>query len=213
MGRESYVVRSPGFRPLPAALRPPYPQSHRAPDHRRIAHRDQRDVVLFGESRQADGDLAGQRGRAVEHHQVEGAAAEEDVGAPGAPGSGVGADDPEETTGSRVGPLARRERSRAIDERHPATGIDRAHDQLPDECGPAAAARALDFRQPAAGNASIRERAIQRLDPGGDRDGTADSGGCQDRRQLLAERGKGHERVAGRGSRAPGVEANGVPGA
>ena len=39
---------------------------------------------------------------------------------------------------------------------------------------------------------SNRANSIQCLDPGGDRGGIADSRRCQNRRQLLAERGTGH---------------------
>jgi hypothetical protein len=143
--------------------------------------------MFLRESRQADDDRARQRRRAVEHDQAERAAAEEDVGAPGAPVGAGRPDDPEPSAVAGFSPFARGERARAVDDGDPAARGHRRRHQLPDERGPPAAERALDLRQPAVGDPSIGECAIQRLDPGGDRDGTADSRGCQNRRQLLAE--------------------------
>jgi hypothetical protein len=154
-----------------------------------IANDDERDVVFLGESRQADGDLPGERRRAVEHHQVEGAAAEEDVGAPGAPVGARWADDPEAAAGSRVSPLAWGECPRTVDQGYPPARIDGAQHQLPDECGAAAAARALDFCQPPAGQPTVRQRAIQPGDARGNGTGIAGPRGWENRRQLLAERG------------------------
>ena len=83
--------------------------------------------------------------------------------------------------------------------------------QVPDECRPPAAARALDLRQPPAGHAAVRQRAIERLDPGRDRGGIAGARRWQDGRQLLAEGGNGHEWRGGRRQEAGGSEATAVP--
>ncbi len=162
-------------------------QPHRASDDGMVTDHDQRDVVFFRQSRQADGDRAWQRGCTVEHHQAERAAAQEDVGAPGTPVGAGRPDHPESSAVAGFSPFARCERARPVDDGDPAARRHRRRHELPDERGPAAAECALDLRQPAVGDPSIRERAIQRLDPGGNRDGTADSRGCQNRRQLLAE--------------------------
>ncbi len=154
-----------------------------------VADQDQRGVMLLREPRQADGHLAGQRRGAVEHHQAERAAAEQDVGAPGAPVGAGRADHPESAAVSRLSPLTRGQRARPVDDRHPAPRRNRGEHQLPDECGPPAAERPLNLGQPPAGNPAIGQRVIQRLDPGGDRGGTTDPRGCQNRRQLLAECG------------------------
>lgn len=159
-----------------------------------ITNDDERDIVLLRESRQADDDRSRQCGSAVEHHQVEGAAAEEDVSAPGAPVGARWADDPETTAGSRVSPLAGCECPRTIDQGYPPARIDGAQHQLPDECGAAAAARALDLRQSPAGEPTIRQRAIQPGDSRGNGAGIAGARGWENRRQLLAERGHGHDR-------------------
>jgi len=148
--------------------------------------------VLLREPRQADHDLAGERWRAVEHHQAERPAAQQDVGAPGAPVGAVGADHPEPAARPGLSPLARGEGARSVDDGGPSPGFDRRGDQVPDECCPPAAARALDLRQPPAGHATVRQRAIERLDPGRDCGGIAGARRWQDGRQLLAEGGEGH---------------------
>jgi hypothetical protein len=181
MGRDSLT---PDLRPSSFHLQP-----NRAASDGMVANDDQRDVVFFRESRQADGDRAWQRGRTVEHHQAERAAAQEDVGAPGAPVGAGRPDHPESPAVAGFSPFARCERARPVDDGDPAARRHRRRHELPDERCPPAAERALDLRQPAVGNPSIRERAIQRLDPGGDRGGTSDPWRRQNRRQLLAEGG------------------------
>jgi hypothetical protein len=143
--------------------------------------------VLPGESRQADHDLAGEGWRAVEHYQAEGVAAQEDVGTPGAAVGAGRPDHPQPAAVACLSPLARGEGARPIDDGHPAPGGDRRHHQVPDECGPPAPARALDLRQPPTRHPAVRQRAVQRLDPGGDRGGAPNARGCENRRQLLTE--------------------------
>jgi len=132
--------------------------------------------MLLRESRQADSDLTGERRRTVEHDQAEGTAAQQDVGAPGAPVGAGRTDHPESPAVSRLSPFARGQRARPVDDGDPAPRPDRRHHQMPDESRPAAATRALDLRQPAARHPAIRQRAVQLRDPGGDRDGAADTG-------------------------------------
>ena len=178
--------------PLPVARCPFQAQSHRAPDDRAVAHDHQRDVVFFREPRQADRDLAGERGRAVEHHEAERAAPQQDVGAPGALVGAVRPDHPETTAVAGFSPLARGQCARSVDDGDPSPGFDGGLHQVPDECRPSTAARALDLRQSPARHPAVRQRAIQRRDPGRDRDAVAGTRGWQDCRQLLAERRKGH---------------------
>jgi len=121
-----------------------------------VADDDERDVVLLGEPRQADRDLAGKRWRAVEHHQAERATSQQDVGTPGAPVGARRPDDPESPAIAGFSPLARRQRSRSVDDGDPPPSRDRRHDQVPDERGPAAPARALDFRQPPGRHPAVR---------------------------------------------------------
>ena len=171
-----------GFRPLAS-----HSQSHRTPDDRAVAHDHQRDVVFLREPRQADHDRAGERGWTVEHHQAERAASQQDVGAPGTAIGAVRPDHPETTAVAGFSPLAGGQRARPIDDGDPSPGLDGGLHQVPDESRPSTAARALDLRQPPAWHPAVRQRAIQRLDPGRDRDALAGARGWQDCRQLLAE--------------------------
>ena len=167
-------------------------QSDSAADDWRVADDHERDVVFLCEPRQADHDLAGERGWAIEHDQAERAASQQDVGAPGTAIGAVRPDHPETTAVAGFSPLAGGQRARPIDDGDPSPGLDGGLHQVPDESRPSTAARALDLRQPPARHPAIRQRAIQRLDPGRDRDALAGARGWQDCRQLLAERGNGH---------------------
>jgi hypothetical protein len=71
-----------------------------------VADHDERDIMFLRQSRQADRNRARQCRGTVEHHQAECAAAQQDVGTPGAPVSAGRADHPEAPALTGFRPLA-----------------------------------------------------------------------------------------------------------
>jgi hypothetical protein len=155
-----------------------------------VVHDDERGIAFLGEPGEPDGDGARDGRRVVEHDQPERVAAQEEVGAPGAPVAGGRADDPEASRRREGCPVGGGQGARGVDVCNPSFVTDGAGDEEPGERGGAAAAAAGDLGEPAAGDAARREHRVERRDAGRDRvvhrRGRSDDGG-----DLVAKCGEG----------------------
>jgi hypothetical protein len=174
-------------------------QSQRAGEFTRfvvVAQGEERGVAFAGEAGEPNGDVAGEERCAVEDDEGEGAAAEEDIGAPGAAIGAIGADDPEVIGGARVEgidvrPIARRECARGVDVGDAPSIADGAFDDVPDDGGLPGARRADEFSEPSAGESAEWEGGVEGTETGGQARG-AGFGGVEDFGELEAEEGEGH---------------------
>ena len=142
-----------------------YNQSHGATELRgaadAIAEEDEGGAGFARESREANGGGLGEHRRAIEHHEREGAAAEQDVGGPGGAHGIVGADDDHPVLVAEVDPVACVEGTLGVDVGHPAMRCEGGFDDDPCECRLAAARAAHEFREPAAGQSSAQQRIVE----------------------------------------------------
>jgi hypothetical protein len=168
-----------------------------------IAQREERGVRISRESLETHADGTRERGRAVEHDEREGPAAEQDVGAPRRARGRWRTHDPESIALGERGPIARRERARGVDVRHPEPRVDGALDDAPHERRLPAAARSGHLGEPPARNSARRHRCIERLDPGGESRWPGEIERRENGGELLLEGGEGHECWAVRKSGSP----------
>jgi hypothetical protein len=174
-------------------------QSQRAGEFTRfvvVAQGEECGVAFAGEAGEPNGDVAGEERCAVENDEGEGAAAEEDIGAPGAAIGAIGADDPEVIGGARVEgidvrPVARRERAGGVDVGDAPSIADGAFDDVPNDGGFSGAGCADEFGESAAWEAAEWEGGVEGTETGGQARG-AGFGGVEDFGELEAEEGEGH---------------------
>jgi hypothetical protein len=154
-----------------------------------VAEHEERGVGFARESCEADRDRACEDWSAVEHDERERAAAQEDIGAPCAAGGVVGAHDPEPVLVSvraDVRPVAGGERAGGIDVRDRTAVLHGAFGDPADERGLAAAWKADEFSEAAAGEAVVGERGIECGEAGSEAGGARARAG-DDFGEVLAE--------------------------
>ncbi len=153
-----------------------------------VAQHEERGVGFAREPREANGDGAGEEGSAVDHDEGEGAAAQENIGAPRAACGIVGAHNPEAVfiICADVRPIARRERAGGIDVRDPPAVGDGAFGDAADESSFAAPGEADEFGKAAAGKPSVWKRGIQ-IGDASCQTGCSRSGALDDLGEILAE--------------------------
>lgn len=149
------------------------------------------DLPVLGDPGEPDDDAAREWCRVVEDDELEGAAAQEDVGAPGALPVGGRTHDPEAAGRGERGPVGRGEGPCGVDVCYRLFVLDRGGDHGAGERGRAAAGDAGDLGEAPARDPPARERRIQRGDPGPDRP-LHHRGGGHDRGELGAKGGEGH---------------------
>ncbi len=115
-----------------------------------VAEDDEGGVGLAGEAGEANGGGAGEEGGTVEHDEGEGAAAQQDVGAPGGARGVVRADHPDPLGVAQMGPVACVERALGVDVGHPAMRGHRGLHDGASECRLAAPGGSDDLAEPAA---------------------------------------------------------------
>ena len=164
-----------------------------------VAEEDEGGVGFAGETGEAHRRGLRERGRAVEHHERKGAAAEQDVGAPGGSRGVVWADHPHAFGVAEVHPVARVECALGVDVRDPAMCRDGALDDGAGECRLAAARRSDQLRESPARQPAPEQRGVERGDPGGERR----RGRCGGWKEL-DKLGEGQRHVSGSDSRTVG---------
>jgi len=165
VGRRPVVQRVFAFAPpslprgrwRPARMDRAHPEAQRPRERRRprgagarLARHHERRAGLAREPRQPHGHGARQRRGGVEHHEREGAAAQQHVRAPGGARRILGAHDPEPSRRGGRRPVARRQGAARVDHRHPPPVRDRARHELAEQGGPPPAAPRDDLGEPAA---------------------------------------------------------------
>jgi hypothetical protein len=134
-----------------------------------VTEHEERAVGVARETGEPHGIRLGEHGRAIEHDEGEGAAAEHHVGAPCAALRVVRADHPHPLGVAQVHPVARVERALRVDVGHPAAlGHHGFHDCARDGCL-STPRRADQLAEPAARQPASLQRGIERHDPGRDR--------------------------------------------
>ena len=181
-------------------------EPHRAAEQRRLRlggairrDHEQHRAALASEMREPHGELARERGRAIDHQQRERPAPQDHIGAPGRARRIVRTHHPQSLMRAEVRPVARRQRARRIDVRHPLPAPERRLGDPARDGRLAAAppARAHDLREPAARQPPAGQRGIERREPGRHRR-PREMRGSEVIGELLLESGERHLRfVAG----------------
>ena len=171
-------------------------QSQAAGEHGRtplITDGDERGVALAREPSEPNRDAACEHGRAVEHHEGEGAAAQEDVRAPGRARGIARADHPDTRPFAEVCPVTWRERAGRVDIRDPEPFIDSAFDDAADKGRLPASQCADDLRQSPPWHTFAGEHRVELAHARGQARGIR-FGEVENVGELLPESGEGHRK-------------------
>ena len=129
-----------------------------------MAHHYECRVLVARQADETKRHLPCKRWRAIEHHEGEGAAAQQHVGTPGAAGGITRADHAKEVAVERC-PIGGIEGTRSIDACDSLTPRQRGTDERANQCRRARAMGADEFDEPATGNAAP-QRLIELLKSG-----------------------------------------------
>lgn len=141
--------------------------AHQSAARRLVVHDEKGGLRVLGEARQSGDDAARNGCGVVQHDEPKGAAAQEDVGTPGALPVGGRPDDPEEAGRGEGDPVGRGQGAGGVDICYGLFVFDGAGDDGMGQGGGPAARWPRDLAQPAAGNAAAGERGIEGRDAGG----------------------------------------------
>ena len=155
-----------------------------------IAEEHEGGVRLARQPRETHGRRAGEQGRAIEHDEGKGPAAQQHVRAPRGARGIVRADHPHAFRITQVYPIARVEGALGVDVRDPAVVRDRGLHESASEGGLAASRRAGDLREPAARQSSTEQHGVERRNPGGEC-GRSRRGGREEPNELGEGEGQG----------------------
>ncbi len=126
-------------------------------------------IAFLRQTGEPDKNAAGNWCPVVEHHETEGATAQQDVGTPGAmvTGGRGGTNGPEPATPGQGCPVGRGEGARGVDISNPPFVCESGSDHSMHECGRTTPVGPRHFRESPAGNAPTGQDGVEGRDPGG----------------------------------------------
>jgi hypothetical protein len=154
-----------------------------------IPKHHQRGITVARQAREAHRVGLGEQGSPIQHHEGEGAAAQQDVGAPGSRRRVVRTNHPHPFRIAQMHPVAGIEGTLGIDVGDPPSAGDRGFDHRPGQGGLSTPHGPQQLRQPPARQPPAEQHRIQRHDPGRDRRRQR-SGRRQELRELGEREGR-----------------------